>query len=215
MQIITCPVCGSEMKHTEENGTELIKGSRSSYSPQSSKNLLMNIIYLLVGALLALGGVALPGCDDSATDANYETDSGTDELTDYENTGTGDAADDTAQRATNPADTGTGDAVPDDTGTGDAVPDDTGTGDAVPDDTEILDATPDNCSALESFLETCNPRALTPFKESCTGGMTGYTFCVFECAQKPLDECQIDNVPFECTYNRCEHYTLCMQLCPR
>jgi hypothetical protein len=183
----------------------------------------MNIIYLLVGALLALGGVALPGCDDSANDAAYGTDSGADELPDYNDTGTGDAAKDTAQRATNPADTGTGDAVPDDTdtdtGTGDAVPDDTdtdtGTGDTVPDDTEILEATQANCSALESFLETCNPRALTPFKDSCTGGMTGYTFCVFECAQKPLDECQIDNVPFECTYNRCEHYTLCMQLCPR
>jgi hypothetical protein len=192
--------------------------------------MLMNLIYLLVGALLALGGVMLPGCDDGddySMVEGTETDTGAEQLTDrtrntgddlQDDTGTGDALQDDS-------DTGTGDALQDDsdTGTGDALQDDTGTGDALQDDTDTgtdieipTDATQDNCEAMETFLEKCKPASLPAFKDSCNPShMTGYAFCVFECANKPIDDCAIDSTPFNCGGDICEHYENCMQLCPR
>lgn len=63
MKEITCPVCNSIIAESEqpEIGLVTIKDNlkKTSYAPSTRIRLMMRIIYLLIGALLALSGVSI------------------------------------------------------------------------------------------------------------------------------------------------------------
>jgi len=228
MQNIKCPVCDSALSISENFDVFAIKTKRTSFFPSQSRvQVLMNIIYLLIGALLAFAGVSLPGCSDDGNDSfadeyNTENDTDTGEgLQDDRRTETAeqlqtDADTDTVERLQTDADTDTVEQLQTDADTDTVEQLDSATDTDTVEQLENIEADPENCPLIEPFLEVCAVNSLQPFKDSCKGGMmTGYTFCVFECATLPLNECEINNIVFDCTNDRCINYKLCMQLCSR
>jgi len=222
MQNIKCPVCDSELSISDQFDVSAIKPKFFSYSPPSSRvHLMMSIIYLLLGALLAIAGVSLPGCSDDDNGIfqdDSETDTGEQLQIDSE-TDTGeqlqpDTGNDTAEQLQPDNETDTGEQLQPDTGndTAEQLQPDTETDTML--QLQDMEPNPENCELFEPFLEVCKVSSLQPFINSCKGSTyTGYTLCVMECASKPLDECEINGIIFECTYDRCQHYKLCMQLC--
>lgn len=66
MEHFICPVCKSVFAHSEDQtiGTVLVQRneghkSKDSYAPSARIKLMSRIIYLLIGALLALSGVSI------------------------------------------------------------------------------------------------------------------------------------------------------------
>lgn len=238
MQNTKCPVCGAGLEF-ELNGTEK-KIKRISFPPTLNRSqFYMNIIYLLIGALLALAGVSLPGCTDlevvcpecdtmEGSEEN-DSDSATDEQLETESATALETGKDTTAGYKLKPDTGSSDAVGD-TATDEQLESDSATDEQLEGDTEtdtgLVNAITDDCEAMRQFFTDCywseenfTGPTYTQINEECSLGNTITESLANWHACWELDEesctCPAGAAAdaFDCQSNKCQQWITCMTSC--
>jgi hypothetical protein len=220
-----CPVCNSIFRVIETDQDIRISYKRNSDYPRSRRyQMMMNLIYLRVGALLALAGVALPGCTDtSLCTCDTEGDSATGEPLDSDT----ETKEGTAAGYKQKSDTGSGDTEGDsatggqsDTGTNGHLEGDTET------DTASFNAITDDCEAMRQFFTDCywtedqfSGPTYQQINQECSYGNTISESLAHwhACWQLPENGCDCPTGAavdvFECQSNKCQQWISCITEC--
>lgn len=244
---VTCPVCGSDLPIKYDSSVDALvidkeaeKPKRYSYPPRYARSqMMMNVIYILIGALLALAGVSLPGCTDlevvcpecdtmeETTDQDSETatsetdvintsgktkDTATDKKPD---TGSGEGERDSA--TDEPLDSATDEPLESDLDTDTTIQDTA---------THAFQEITDDCEAMRDFFSDCywNETSFTgptyeQITDECSMGniITESLSNWHLCWKIPENDCvcpagaSFDN--FQCQQTKCEQWTACMTEC--
>lgn len=242
---VKCPVCGSDLPIKYESSVDALvidkeaeKPKRYSYPPRYARSqLMMNVIYILIGALLALAGVSLPSCTDlevvcpecDTLDPDTDSDSATDTM--KINTAGKVKKEDTATGTSYP-DTGGGN-VESESATDehlDSVTDEHLEGDTETiindSDTTVFNAITDDCEAMRQFFSDCywsedvfSGPTYTQITAECSMGntITEMLSNWHACWKLPENGCScpagaaVDM--FECQENKCQQWNTCMVEC--
>jgi uncharacterized Zn finger protein (UPF0148 family) len=235
---IKCPVCGSDLDF-ELNGVEK-KIKRISFPPNISRSqFYMNIIYLLIGAILALAGVSLPSCTDlevvcpecDTMDGSEEndSDSATDEPLETESAKLLETDKDTATDNRFKPDTGS-DERAGDTATDEQLESDSATDEQLEGDTEthtsIVSLITADCEAMKEFFSDCywseenftGPTYSQITAECSLGNTITESLAQWHaCWELKEESCTCPPgaaaADFECQPNKCQQWTTCMTTC--